>query len=452
VQLFLLWALYNSLVNVGQTPYGFGWESQLLETGFLAIFFCPLRHAGAVPTSMPPPSVGVWAARWLLFRIMIGAGLIKLRGDRCWRDLSAMDFFYETQPVPNPLSRRLHFAPRAWHRFETFAGLWIVEIVTPFLLLLPGGGTMGLLRSFAAVLQIFFQFVLISSGNLSFLNWLTIAPTFLCLSDANLASITAPATRAAAAQAAEQTANANALLSASNCMTPQALATLALGAVRPHHVASALLLFIVVRGSVPVVANLLELGGRRQVMNTAFGAWRTVNTYGAFGSVTRTRYEVILQGTSDALPTADAHWREYEFRVKPGAVSRRPPFLSPFHYRLDWLMWFLPFSSWRANGWLLRLVAKLLTADVPTRQLLRMDPFDGITFADVKSSDRADAAEMPLSRESAPKWIRGMLYEYRFAPLGEQDHWNRTLVREYLPPVSLATLAPLLQQAGLPPP
>eukprot|EP00967_Tisochrysis_lutea_P112654 scaffold178221_cov32-Tisochrysis_lutea.AAC.4 len=115
-------------------------------------------------------------------------------------------------------------------------------------------------------------------------------------------------------------------------------------------------------------------------------------------------------------------------------------------------MWFLPFSSWRANGWLLRLVAKLLTADVPTRQLLRMDPFDGITFADVKSSDRADAAEMPLSRESAPKWIRGMLYEYRFAPLGEQDHWNRTLVREYLPPVSLATLAPLLQQAGLPPP
>ena len=151
--------------NVGQRWYGFGWESLLLESGFLTIFLCPLRPAGRFPTCLPPPTVVIWAFRWLLFRVMLGAGLIKYRGDRCWRpaagDPSAMDFFYETQPVPNPLSRALHRAPRAWHRFETFVGLWVVELLSPILLLLPGMpaspgplGVLGHLRTGTALLQV----------------------------------------------------------------------------------------------------------------------------------------------------------------------------------------------------------------------------------------------------------------------------------------------------------
>lgn len=87
---------------------------------------------------------------------------------------------------------------------------------------------------------------------------------------------------------------------------------------------------------------------------------RFVNTYGAFGSVTKIRYEVVVEGTADESPTDEAAWREYEFLAKPGDLKRCPPVVSPYHLRLDWLMWFLPFSSWRANPWLLRLVAKLL--------------------------------------------------------------------------------------------
>ena len=125
LQMGLLWLLYLSLVSVGQIWYQFGWESLLCEMGFLAIF------VGSA--TAPTPAVAVWALRWLLFRVMLGAGLIKLRGDSCWRDLTAMDSFYETQPVPMPLSRPLHYAPKGWHRFETFVGLWVVEVVTPFL-------------------------------------------------------------------------------------------------------------------------------------------------------------------------------------------------------------------------------------------------------------------------------------------------------------------------------
>ena len=82
-----LWALYMSIINVGQLWYSYGWEIQLLETGFLAVFLCPLLDARPFPRRAPPVVV-FWLYRWLIFRIMVGAGMIKLRGDACWRDLT----------------------------------------------------------------------------------------------------------------------------------------------------------------------------------------------------------------------------------------------------------------------------------------------------------------------------------------------------------------------------
>ncbi|HEY6112238.1 MAG TPA: hypothetical protein VIV62_06965, partial [Chthoniobacterales bacterium] len=36
ILLAILWAMYMSIVHVGQIWYGYGWEIQLLETGFLS--------------------------------------------------------------------------------------------------------------------------------------------------------------------------------------------------------------------------------------------------------------------------------------------------------------------------------------------------------------------------------------------------------------------------------
>ena len=115
ILLTVLWALYMSFVHVGQVWYGYGWEIQLLETGFLAIFLCPLIDPRPFP-SRPPPTVVIWLFRWLIFRIMLGAGLVKLRGDPCWRDFTCLYYHYETQPIPNPLSWYAHFAPRWFHK------------------------------------------------------------------------------------------------------------------------------------------------------------------------------------------------------------------------------------------------------------------------------------------------------------------------------------------------
>ena len=123
----LLWVLYFSLVSVGQSWFSFGWESQLLETGFLAIWSVPLLGWSPLPARLPSPWVCVLGYRWLVFRIMLGAGLIKLRGDQCWRDLTCMNYFYQTQPNPNPAAYLAHQAPPAWHAFETFGNHMIGE-------------------------------------------------------------------------------------------------------------------------------------------------------------------------------------------------------------------------------------------------------------------------------------------------------------------------------------
>lgn len=102
--LALLWFLYMSFVHVGQLFYGYAWEILLLETGFLAIFLCPLLKGGWFPRRVPVSKIVVWFYRWLAFRVMFGAGLIKIRGDLCWQDLTCLIHHYETQPIPHLLS------------------------------------------------------------------------------------------------------------------------------------------------------------------------------------------------------------------------------------------------------------------------------------------------------------------------------------------------------------
>ena len=94
-------------------------------------------------------------------------------------------------------------------------------------------------------------------------------------------------------------------------------------------------------------------------MNASFEPLRLVNTYGAFGSVTRERYEVSIEGTSDENITEDTQWREYEFRGKPTDPKRRPPQWAPYHLRLDWLMWFIPLRPTYPPTWFLPFMEKL---------------------------------------------------------------------------------------------
>src|SRR3954452_5126171 len=289
-----LWLLYLSIVNVGQVWYGFGWESLLLETGFLAIFL------GNADTAPPWPIL--LALRWLLFRLEVGAGLIKLRGDPCWRDLTCLYYHHETQPMPGPLSWYFHRLPRPLHKVEVLPNR-LTQVGVPLGLFAPQP-----VAGVAAAIMIVTQFWLVLSGNFSWLNWGAIVLGFVALPDSflrHIVPVVPPRDHGA---------------------TPVAfvVAVLAVSAG------------VVVLSYWPI-RNML---GRNQLMNASFNRWHLVNTYGAFGSVTRTRREVVIEGTTDSQLLPDTEWREYEFRGKPTDVRRLPRQFAPYHLRLDWLMWF----------------------------------------------------------------------------------------------------------------
>jgi hypothetical protein len=381
ILLGILWAMYMSIIHVGQIWYGYGWETQLLETGFLSIFLCPLLDGRPFPNCRPPLLV-IWLFRWLGFRIMIGAGLIKLRGDPCWRDLTCLYYHYETQPIPSPISRYLHFAPDWLLKLET-AWNHFVELVVPWFSFGPRAA-----RYIAGALLVTFQIFLIVSGNLSFLNYLTIIPFLACFDDTLLRHFLPDAIVRRAERAAQDS--------------------------QPSRISNAVavaLSVILIWLSIPTVLNLVS---GRQLMNYSFDALDLVNTYGAFGTVGRERDEIIFEGTADPLITGDTKWKEYEFKAKPSDPNRRPPFVAPYQPRIDWQIWFAAMASPGDYPWTLHFVWKLLHNDPGTLSLLANNPFP----------------------DTPPHYIRARLYRYRFAPIGEKAWWKREAVGEWLPAVS----------------
>ncbi|XP_022598648.1 lipase maturation factor 1 [Seriola dumerili] len=411
-----LWLLYHSLVNVGQLWYSFGWESQLLETGFLAIFLCPVWTLSQVPRRCPPSLICIWTFRWLIVRIMLGAGLIKIRGDKCWRDLTCMDYHYETQPVPNPMSYYMHRSPWWFHRFETLSNHFI-ELIVPFFTFL--GRRMCMVNG---ALQILFQMVLIVSGNLSFLNWLTIVPSLACFDDASLGFLFRSG--GGAKKAALEIQNEDA---AGRTQSPTK-------GILIRRVVNISLGVLIGYLSIPVVMNLFS---PRQVMNTSFDPLRIVNTYGAFGSITKERTEVIFQGTLSPDPKdPQAVWEEYQFLCKPGDVYRRPCLISPYHYRLDWLMWFAAFQTYEQSEWVIHIAGRLLSNDSTVLSLLDHNPFRG---------------------RDPPRWVRGEHFKYKFSQPGtasaaQGKWWLRKRIGAYFPPVDLEGLRGYFQSRNWPHP
>jgi len=375
VPVFLvIWFLYLSIANIGQTFYGFGWESLICEAGFTVAFL------GSWDTA--PPITIVILLRWLVFRLEFGAGMIKMRGDRSWRDLTALYYHHETQPMPNPLSRTAHLLPKWWHRVEVL-GNHFAQLVVPWLLFLPQP-----VASAAAAVVILTQLWLVATGNFAWLNWITIVLAFAGVSDGAWRWISGDALHGG--------------IGATGVPLWYAVVALLVSA------------FLVALSWWP----LRNLFRRRQLMNASFNRWHLVNAYGAFGSVTKERYEVVVEGTADDPHDPGAEWREYGFKGKPGDVRRLPRQYAPYHLRLDWLMWFLALGS-RDSPWFEVFLLRLLEADRPTLRLLRDDPFGG----------------------EAPRSVRARMFLYRFATHAEKratgDRWVRSEVGTLVPPVAL---------------
>jgi lipase maturation factor 1 len=382
----LLWFFYLSLVSVGGDFLSFQWDALLLETGLLAILFAP---AGILPRRQgqdPPSRLSLWLLRWLLFRLMFESGLAKWgSGDPTWRHFTALQVYYETQPLPNPVAWFMHQLP-AWFHTASCAFVFVAEVFIPWLILTPRR-----LRRVAFSALIMLQLLILLSGNYAFFNLLTIVLCFTLLEDKDIPAWIHSFVLGApwpAASAPRLTLDAAAK---GPGFAWRWLRLLAGGAL---FVMSTLLLGRVVGIPLPVAA---------QGPLEAVEGFRSVNTYGLFAVMTTSRPEILVEGSRDGRA-----WQAYDFKYKPQALDRRPPVVAPYQPRLDWQMWFAAISPYQQNMWFLLFCQGLLQGSKPILALLRSNPFGDVP----------------------PIYIRATVYDYHFTSFEEHRRTGRWWRRE----------------------
>ena len=363
------YVLYLSLVAAGQRFTEFQWDMFLLESGFLAIFL-PFGSR-----------IIVWLYRWLVFRFMFMGGVVKLAsGDPAWRDLSALRYHLETQPLPSPLAWTAYQLPDWPLRLAT-GGVLVIELVVPFCVFLPRN-----LRLIAAGSFLLLQLAIMLFGSYNFFNLLTIALCVFLLEDHDLRRLLGSRLVARIERRVRPVSEA---------------------ATR----SAAVMAFVVFT----VCASLLWLTNTRQrlieplyALAKVSAAFGIVNGYGPFAVMTRAREEIIIEGSEDG-----SNWQPYEFRYKPGALDKPLGWNIPHQPRLDWQMWFAALGDARTFIWFPRFLDKLSAGSPPVLALLKDAPF----------SDRP------------PRHLRALLYRYRFATPRIQaatgQVWQRELLGEF---------------------
>jgi lipase maturation factor 1 len=382
--LFLVWALYLSLCVAGQIFMNFQWDYLLLEVGFLSIFLAPLRF---LPSRRFEGRLSPWAhflLLWLLFRLMLMSGVVKLTsGDESWWNLTALRYHYETQPLPTPLAWWANQLPAWFQAFSTIV-MFGIELGTPFLLFAPRRlrliGVAGLLT---------LQTLIASTGNYCFFNLLTAGLCLLAIDDAVWPRF-----------------------GRKPSMLPEVR-----GAGWPSWISIPLFIFLFVMSGPLLWSAFFPEAGWPQLYNVPYGyiePFRSLNGYGLFRVMTRTRPEIIVEGSQDGIT-----WHAYEFKYKAGDLRRAPPLVAPHQPRLDWQMWFAALDDVRGEPWFVNFLAQLLQGSRPVLGLLKGNPFP----------------------DSPPRYVRATLFQYHFTNAAEKKEtgawWKRDGEEVYCPVISL---------------
>lgn len=365
---------YLSFVSCGQIFLSYQWDSLLLELGFLGLFFAPWQWEW-IPLGAHSLHPLIWGlVVFLLFKLMFLSGVVKITNkDTTWRDFTALQFHYWTQPLPTPLAYFAHRLPPGFQRSSVLL-MFVIELACPFLMLVPGP-----VQTSAILALVALQVLIVLTGNYGFFNLMTLG---LCL------AVLPDSTWGFKINWVETT-------------TPQTWLTLV-----P-------VLILVPASLFWILKTLWEKSTKLDFMlpyMRFFYPFRINNPYGLFAIMTKTRPEIIIQGSDDRI-----HWVDYELPFKPGSLRKAPPVVAPHQPRLDWQLWFAALESFNDNLWMQNLATRIFEQSPDVLTLFKHNPFKG----------------------APPKWIRFERYEYTFSPLSslkaEGHWWTRQHIGSYGP-------------------
>jgi hypothetical protein len=397
-----LWVFYLSFAVAGQVFLGYQWDALLLETGLLAILMAPwgawLGKAGDRPWWL-----SIWLVRWLAFRLMFLSGVVKLAShDPTWQNWTALEYHYQTQPLPAWTSWYIHQMP-AWFHGLSVAFMFFAELIAPFFFFGP-----RLLRLAGFASLVLLQLMIATTGNYGFFNLLAIVIGFCVLDDRDWEWLIRFFKWRRQPARAEVPGAEGRIVPEAAWALPRRVAVGIAGAV-----------IVAITGSQTIETVLPEVPVPSELV--MLGQWaapfRSTNSYGLFAVMTTTRPEIIIEGSDDGVS-----WKPYQFPWKPGELDRRPRFMSPHLPRLDWQMWFAALAGdCRAVPWFLRFEQKLLEGSPAVLGLLRENPFPA----------------------RPPHYVRARLYLYRFTSWGSHDWWSREDEGFFCPPVGLEDFVPV---------
>lgn len=378
------WLVYLSLCTVGGVFMNFQWDILLLETGFLGILLAQTDLRPRFELEKPVPRSVILLLRWLLFRLMFMSGFVKLiSGDAAWWDLTALGYHYESQPLPLATAWFVHHMPMFFHRIGGLV-MFAVELLLPFLIFAPRGP-----RALAAVVFIWFQLLIVATGNYTFFNWLAILLCVVLLDDSYLSRFVKP--HYLVSQISRRYA---AKLTRRNIMVGGVIAALLILLSSAHMMGR----FSGYRNLPMPVREALSVASPLHLSNS----------YGLFAVMTKGRREIIFEGSNDAK-----NWQAYEFRWKPDRIDKRPRLVAPHQPRLDWQLWFAALSDYRRHPWLIATMERLLEGSEPVLDLFAANPFE----------------------DAPPRYVRAMIWDYHFSPpdLSSPNWWVREHERPYAP-------------------
>lgn len=366
--LVLLYLLYLSIVNAGQTFTSFQWDILLLECGFLAIF---------LPWGS---TIIIWLYRWLVFRFMFLSGFVKIIShDPSWANLTALNYHFQTQPLPTPLAWYAHHLPQAVLTAATGMTL-IVELIMPFFIFAPRR-----FRQIAAGCFLIFQTMIILTGNYNFFNLLTMLICLFLFDDAAIKRLLPESILPRLSMIRHRSAGA----SARGCALIMALLSIYLSGVQMIGVDSATHRFL--------------------------RPFNIVNNYGPFAVMTTERNEIVIEGSAD-----NSTWHEYRLKYKPGDLQQCPGWVAPHQPRIDWQMWFAALANPDTQRWLWNMMIRLLQNSAPVTALFAYNPFP----------------------EQPPLSVRAVVYRHTFTSANERKQtgrcWKRVLLAHYYAPISLS--------------